>query len=64
MKILLVGEYNRTHYNLKKGLNELGHEALVIGTRDGFKKVDVDIEINNPFNSFLLKKTSKRFILS
>lgn len=57
MKILLVGEYNRTHYNLKKGLNELGHEALVIGTRDGFKKVDVDIEINNPFNSFLLKKT-------
>lgn len=56
MKILLVGEYNRTHYNLKKALNKLGHEALVIGTEDGFKKVDVDIVINNPFNSYLLKK--------
>ena len=56
MKILLVGEYNRTHWNLKKALETLGHEVLVVGFRDGFKKVDVDIELTNPLNSWFLKK--------
>ena len=56
MKILLVGEYNRTHWNLKKGLETLGHKVLVIGFRDGFKKVDVDIVLKNPFSSIILKK--------
>jgi len=56
MKILLVGEYNRTHWNLKKALEALDHEVLVIGFRDGFKKVDVDIEIKNPLSPWFLKK--------
>ncbi|MBO3117644.1 glycosyltransferase family 1 protein [Winogradskyella sp. DF17] len=56
MKILLVGEYNRTHWNLKRGLQTLGHEVLVIGFRDGFKKVDIDIEIKDPLSSRFLKK--------
>jgi glycosyltransferase involved in cell wall biosynthesis len=56
MKILLVGEYNRTHWNLKKGLETLGHQVVLIGNRDGFKKVNVDIEIKNPFASWFLKK--------
>jgi hypothetical protein len=56
MKILLVGEYNKAQLNIKKGLEILGHEAVVVGTKDGFKKVDVDIEIKDYFTSFLLKK--------
>ena len=56
MKILLVGEYNRSHKFLKDGLIELGHEALVVGITDGFKKVDVDIEITMPFEKGILKK--------
>lgn len=52
MKILLIGEYNRAHRNIKKGLESLGHEAVVLSTTDGFKKVDVDIEIKEYFNSF------------
>ncbi len=56
MKILLVGEYNKAQLNIKKGLEILGHEAIVVGTTDGFKKVDVDVEIKDYFTSYLLKK--------
>ncbi|MDN3492600.1 glycosyltransferase [Winogradskyella bathintestinalis] len=56
MKILLVGEYNRTHRNIKLGLEHLGHSAKVVGLTDGFKKVKVDIEIKNYFETGLLKK--------
>ena len=56
MKIILIGEYNRTHRNIKKGLESLGHQATVIAITDGFKKVDVDIEIKDYYTSFLLKK--------
>ena len=56
MKVLLFGEYNRTHWNIKKGLEALGHKAIVVSTTDGFKKVDVDIELHDPYHSFLLKK--------
>ncbi len=45
MKILLIGEYNRTHFNIKKGLEHFGHHAKVISNSDGFKKVNVDYEI-------------------
>ena len=38
MKILLVGEYNRSHTFLKEGLEQLGHQVTVIGLSDGFKK--------------------------
>jgi hypothetical protein len=57
MKVLLVGEYNKAQLNIKKGLEILGHEALVVGTTDGFKKVDVDIKIKDYFTSYILKKT-------
>ena len=56
MKILLFGEYNRSHWNIKKGLEYLGHQAMVISTTDGFKKVDVDIEIKNYFETYYAKK--------
>lgn len=44
MRILLVGEYSRLHNTLKDGLLHLGHEVLLIGTGDGFKKFPVDID--------------------
>lgn len=44
MRILLVGEYSRLHNTLKEGLMHLGHEVLLIGTGDGFKKFPVDID--------------------
>ncbi|MUU79650.1 glycosyltransferase [Winogradskyella endarachnes] len=62
MKILLVGEYNRAHRNVKLGLEELGHSAKVVGLTDGFKKVKVDIEIKNYFESGLLKKLKVLFV--
>ena len=56
MKVLLFGEYNRAQWNIKKGLTSLGHEAILVSNRDGFKKVDVDIELRDPYQSYLLKK--------
>ncbi|WP_411767741.1 glycosyltransferase [Winogradskyella sp. A3E31] len=56
MKVLLVGEYNRAHWNIKEGLKYHGHEAVTFGMQDGFKKVDVDIKIKNPFTRFLPSK--------
>ncbi|WP_411893739.1 glycosyltransferase [Winogradskyella sp. A2] len=56
MKVLLFGEYNRAQWNIKKGLEKLGHEAIVVSMRDGFKKVDVDIEIKDPYTNFTFKK--------
>ena len=56
MRVLLVGEYNRSHRYLKEGLQNLGHEAIVVGLCDGFKKVNVDIEINQKFRMGPLKK--------
>lgn len=56
MKILLFGEYNRAQWNIKKGLHTLGHQAILVSNRDGFKKVDVDIELKDPYQSYVLKK--------
>lgn len=47
MKILLLGEFSALHKNLKEGLVELGHEAIVAASGDGFKKVPVDISFDS-----------------
>ncbi|WP_179336739.1 glycosyltransferase [Winogradskyella ludwigii] len=62
MRVLLVGEYNRSHRYLKEGLQNLGHEAIVVGMCDGFKKVDVDIEINQKFRTGPLQKVRSLMI--
>ncbi|GEQ87315.1 glycosyl transferase family 1 [Patiriisocius marinistellae] len=49
MKILLLGEYNSSHYTLKEGLVTLGHEVTVLGLGDGFKNRLVDINFQNKF---------------
>lgn len=45
MKILLIGEYSALHKNLKEGLEELGHKAIIVSTGDGFKRIESDILI-------------------
>lgn len=42
MKILLIGEYSRLHNSLKEGLIQLGHQVILVGTNDAFKKYPVD----------------------
>ncbi len=51
MKILLLGEYNASHFNLKLGLEALGHEVLLVGHGDGFKKRPADILLKQRFQS-------------
>ena len=46
MKILLLGEFSALHKNLKEGLVELGHEAVVAAGGDGFKKIPTDISFD------------------
>lgn len=46
MRILLLGEYSGLHKNLKEGLEELGHEAILAATRDGKKQIPVDINLD------------------
>lgn len=55
MKILLIGEYSNLHNSLKKGLLNLSHEVILLGSGDGFKKYDVDILIKSTIfeNKFL-----------
>jgi glycosyltransferase involved in cell wall biosynthesis len=56
MRILLIGEYSRLHNSLKEGLIELGHEVVIVGNGDGFKKYPVDIFLDHSFHKSFLKK--------
>ena len=63
MKILLVGEYSRLHNSLKEGLTALGHEAIVVGTGDGFKQYSTDYSIApNLFENTTLLQTLRRAV--
>ena len=65
MKILLVGEYSRLHNSLKEGLAALGHEVIIVGCGDKFKKFPVDYSIyaavcnDNKIANFLFKSIRK-----
>ncbi|WP_338731173.1 glycosyltransferase [Mangrovimonas cancribranchiae] len=66
MKILLIGEFSRLHNSLKEGLNYLGHDVIIIGSGDLFKKLPVDIDVsvkffNNSLGRFLRKITFRVF---
>lgn len=56
MNILLVGEYSRLHNSLKEGLEQLGHNVVIIGFSDGFKGFPVDFPLEQKWNSGFLKK--------
>ena len=47
MKILLLGEYSNLHNSLKQALLNMGHEVLLVGNGDGFKKYETDILIKS-----------------
>lgn len=66
MKILLLGEFSGLHRNLKEGLVELGHDATVAASGDGFKKIPVDIsfDFNSSFNGAIGKAHKRLKLLS
>lgn len=43
MRFLFIGDASNARYTLAKGLRELGHEALVVGTGGGWRRMHVDI---------------------
>lgn len=43
MRILFLGEFSSLYKNLKEGLLELGHEAVVASYGDGWKNIPTDI---------------------
>ena len=47
MKILLLGDYSAVQGNLKIGLEILGHDVTLVSSRDGFKKIPVDIDLDS-----------------
>lgn len=60
MKILLLGEFSGLHKNLKEGLVEIGHDAVVAAHGDGFKKVPCDISLDSKLSG-VFKKIDSRF---
>jgi len=61
MKILLLGEYSNLHNSLKQALINMGHEVLLVGNADGFKKYETDILIKSHLEDYLLFKLIARF---
>lgn len=55
MKILLLGEYSGFYRNLADGLNAIGVEAQLCGSKDGFKNIPVDISLDSKFGGLLGK---------
>lgn len=60
MKVLLLGEFSALHKNLKEGLLELGHEAVVAAHGDGFKKVPCEISLDSNLSG-IFRKIDTRF---
>jgi glycosyltransferase involved in cell wall biosynthesis len=54
-QILLLGEFSGLHTNLKEGLEELGHSALLVSSGDGVKNIKRDTDISVEENSFIEK---------
>lgn len=54
MKILLLGEYSNLHNSLKQALLNMGHEVLLVGNGDGFKKYETDILIKSHLADYSL----------
>ena len=45
MKILFVGDASATHYNLSKGLQELGHQTMLVGHKTGWRNFPQDVKL-------------------
>ncbi|WP_417558154.1 glycosyltransferase [Mesoflavibacter zeaxanthinifaciens] len=63
MNILLVGEFSRLHNSLKEGLEKSGHNVTLIGSGDGFKGFNVDIDVSSKIKkSKILSLINSMFI--
>jgi glycosyltransferase involved in cell wall biosynthesis len=62
MKILLLGEFSRLHNSLKEGLMALGHEVLLVGSGDQFKKYPVDLSIESSFFNLALPSFIRKIL--
>lgn len=47
MRILLYGEFSSFHSNLKIGLQEIGHEVVLVSDGDGFKNISSDFAVSS-----------------
>jgi len=62
MKILLIGEYSNLHNSLKQGLEKKGHEVVLFGSGDGFKKYKVDIPLRSSIFEYKILKIVAKII--
>ncbi|WP_031428753.1 glycosyltransferase [Flavimarina sp. Hel_I_48] len=63
MRILLVGEYSNLHNSLKEGLQKNGHEVILLGSGDAFKKFPVDINVRGKYVEDLFLPNAFRQLL-
>ncbi|MEQ5821809.1 hypothetical protein [Halomonas sp. SCS19] len=49
--ILLIGEFSSVHYELKRGMYELGIDSLTVSDGDSYKRIDADIIVEKSCNS-------------
>ena len=63
MKILLLGEYSNLHNSLKQALINMGHEVLLVGNRDGFKKYETDVLIKSHLSEYWLFNVIARLFM-
>jgi len=56
MKVLLLGDFSSAQYNLKLGLEQLGHQVTLVSHRDGFKKTPTDVEF------YLRKENENKYL--
>lgn len=59
MNILLLGEYSSLYSNLKDGLEELGHNAVIASYGDGWKNISRDIDLGGGEVDFFSKVKRK-----
>lgn len=62
MKILLIGEYSNLHNSLKQGLEKKGHEVVLFGSGDGFKKYKVDILLKSSIFEYKILKIVAKIV--
>ena len=63
MKILLLGEYSNLHNSLKQALIKMGHEVLLVGNGDGFKKYETDVLIKSSLSELWLFNVIARLLI-
>jgi len=75
MKILLLGDFSSSHYNLQQALKEREHDVTLVSRGDGFKRTPSDVKlytrkptenkilgaIKEMYNQYEISKTLRNF---